>query len=93
MRLLPQACLDDGLLDICIMEQTTKPDILISLPSVYGGRHLSHPKCTFYKGREVVVKVKDHKYPIYAQFDGQVQPKEDLHLSIAPLTLEVLAPC
>lgn len=93
VRLLPQACIDDGLLDICIMEETTKPDVLITLPSVYAGRHVNHPKCTFYKAREVTLRVKNSNYPVYAQFDGQVQQKEDLHLSIAPLALEVLAPC
>jgi len=43
MRIAPGALLDDGWLDLVIVEQVSLPTLLRVFPRVYRGRHLSHP--------------------------------------------------
>jgi diacylglycerol kinase (ATP) len=43
MRIAPGAVLDDGWLDLVIVEQVPLPTLLRVFPRVYRGRHLSHP--------------------------------------------------
>ncbi len=43
MRIAPQAVLDDGLLDLVIVREVSKPTFLRVFPKVYQGTHECHP--------------------------------------------------
>jgi len=49
----PEADLTDGLLDVLVIGDLSKPDLLWSLPRLYKGTHLTHPKVTLKKAREI----------------------------------------
>ncbi len=55
MNVAPHALIDDGLFDIIILRNLSKIKLLINLPRVYRGTHLSHPRITSLRGRKVTV--------------------------------------
>lgn len=55
MFALPQAVMDDGLFDIIILHDLSKLNLLVSLPRVYRGTHLSHPRITSLRGKKIEV--------------------------------------
>lgn len=55
MHIAPQALMDDGLFDIIILRNFSKAELLLNLPRVYSGSHMSHPKIFFTRGKHVVV--------------------------------------
>ena len=55
MRVAPTAVLDDGRLDLVIVGDVTRPDLLRSLPRIYRGRHLDHPAVHTVQVRHAVI--------------------------------------
>jgi diacylglycerol kinase (ATP) len=55
MYTTPKAVIDDGLLDVLIIGDLSKPDLLRSLPTIYKGTHLSHPKVSLKKAESVTI--------------------------------------
>lgn len=91
-RLLPQASLEDGLLDIMIVRKITRLGIIQTLPSLYKGTHLGHPKCSFYRGREVTINLLEPDKQVFAQVDGQEFREFPLHFGVMPKALQVVVP-
>jgi len=92
VHMLPQAHIDDGLLDVCILGETTKSDMLKTLPAVYLGRHLSHPKCRYLKTKELLINPICENRPVYAQLDGEEYLDFPLKFGIAPQALKIVVP-
>jgi YegS/Rv2252/BmrU family lipid kinase len=89
MYLVPDAALDDGMLDIVLSAETPKRHFLASLPKVFKGTHVTDPALTFLQAREVVFHA-DRPFTAYADGD----PIADLPATvrIVPRALRVLAP-
>ena len=68
MKVLPNAALDDGELDVCIVEALSRWDFLRAFPKVYTGSHGSHPKVRLMRGRSVSVEA-NRAIQVYA--DGE----------------------
>ncbi len=81
MKALPNAVMDDGLFDIMILHNLSKPSLLASLPKVYSGSHLDHPRITNLRGR--IVEVASPEYALL-NLDGE-QPGR------APARIELLS--
>lgn len=92
VRMLPLAVFDDGEFDICIVRETTKLDILKTLPGIYQGKHLHHPKCIFLRGREVKISLVEAEQEVYVQLDGQEHAEVPLTFRVVPHALEVIVP-
>ncbi|MGH2597171.1 MAG: diacylglycerol/lipid kinase family protein, partial [Actinomycetota bacterium] len=56
MRVLPQASVIDGELDVCVVSAMSKGAFLRAFPKVYVGKHATHPNVTMLRGREVKVE-------------------------------------
>jgi len=56
------------------------------------GGHYRHPKCEFYRGREVIINLKDAKGAAIAQVDGEELLKFPLRFGIEPQALQVIVP-
>jgi len=91
-RLLPHASLEDGLLDIMVVRKTSRLDIISTLPALYKGTHLGHPKCSFYRGREVNINLLEPNKKVFAQVDGQEFQEFPLEFGIIPGALQVIVP-
>ncbi len=69
MRIAPTASREDGLLDVYIAEELTRPQLLGLLPRVYTGGHVRHPKVRLLRGSRVEIRPLA---PIHAHVDGDV---------------------
>src|ERR671925_1541889 len=80
MHMTPSADPSDGLLDVLLIGNITKTDLVLTLPKVYRGTHLPHPKAESLRGRRIVV---DAPKPLPIELDGE-QP------GTTPATFEVV---
>jgi len=87
MMAAPEADLTDGLLDVLIIGNLTKGDLLRSLPRIYQGTHLSHPKVTLKRAREVEVR---SARPLPLQADGELLGVVPAHFRIMPAALNIV---
>ena len=56
MKVLPQATIVDGELDVCIVSAMSKGAFLRAFPKVYVGKHGSHPNVTMLKGTNLKIE-------------------------------------
>ena len=53
MKVLPNALMNDGVLDVCVVEALSKPAFLRAFPRVFTGSHVTHPSVRILTGRRV----------------------------------------
>jgi YegS/Rv2252/BmrU family lipid kinase len=80
MEMCPDAAPDDGLFDVLTIGDITKLDLVRTMPKIYRGTHLPHPKAELLRGRTVQVETEQ---PVPIQLDGE-QP------GTTPVRFEVL---
>lgn len=88
LRICPKAVPTDGLLDICIAGDIAKLDTLVTLPKLFKGTHLSHPKCKYTNARCLTITGP----PLPVQADGQIIGTLPVKLTIAPAAIWVICP-
>jgi len=87
MRVLPGAWMNDGLLDVCIVEALSKPAFLRSFPRVFTGSHTTHPKVRMRTGTRVQVEA-NRRVPVYA--DGELIGPLPAIFEVRPAALPVV---
>ncbi|MBA7654171.1 Diacylglycerol kinase [subsurface metagenome] len=83
----PDADLSDGLLDVLIVGDLSKPDLLWSLPRVYRGTHLTHPKITLKKARDIEIRSDDS---VFLQADGELLGGLPARFYVLPSLLNIV---
>jgi YegS/Rv2252/BmrU family lipid kinase len=69
MRAAPDAMLDDGLLDVVVLESVSKIRFLTRiLPKVFSGAHVHEPNVSVFRAREICVSA-DRPFTMYADGD------------------------
>ena len=68
IRITPDAKIDDGLLDLCIVHRTTRGQLLKTLPRAYTGAHVSSPFVEIRRGREFSF---ESERPLEVYADGE----------------------
>ncbi len=89
MYLVPDAELDDGLLDVVLCEDIPKRRYLVNLPKVFKGTHLGEPGMHLLRGRTVTFEA-DRPFTAYA--DGDPIAELPATVQVLPRALRVLAP-
>lgn len=84
----PDADLADGWLDVLIIGDMSKPDLLWSLPRIYKGTHLTHPKVTMKKGKEIEVNCLSGRMQLQA--DGELLGEVPARFRVLPSVLNVI---
>ena len=84
----PGADLADGLLDVLIIGDMSKPDLLASLPRIYKGTHLTHRKVMLKKAREVEVSCRKGRMQLQA--DGELLGEVPARFRVLPSALNVI---
>ena len=69
MRIAPGASMDDGLLDLCLIEEVSTLKLLRHFPSVYAGKHTNLPFVRLLRGREILI---DSDEPQTISADGDI---------------------
>lgn len=80
MKIAPDAELSDGLFDLVTLGNLGKIDLVRNVPRVYEGSHVTHPKVSIQRARQVEINSPDR---LLLQADGEV-------LGIAPARFTVI---
>lgn len=86
MLVAPNADLTDGLLDVLIIDDLSKLDLLRSLPRVYRGTHLTHPKVTVKRAREIDIRPRQQ---MSLQADGELLGEAPARFYVLPAALNI----
>ncbi len=87
MRIAPNAVCDDGLLDVCIIGDTSAVEQLALFPRVYRGAHVGHPKVRLIRTRALVIEQED-ELPV--EMDGEVSTAGRLEVECVPGGIQVV---
>ncbi|MFN2471887.1 MAG: diacylglycerol kinase family protein, partial [Gaiellaceae bacterium] len=89
MRLCPGARPDDGAFDVLVIGDVTKTDLVRTLPKLYRGTHLPHPKAELLRGATVTV---DSDAPLPIELDGEQPGTTPVRFEVVPRALRVRVP-
>jgi diacylglycerol kinase (ATP) len=85
----PHAAIDDGLLDVCLIEAMPTVDFLALLTRVSGGQHVDDERVTYFRAPDVRFKLdRDVK----VNTDGEVLEAASCDYRVLPRALRVLRP-
>jgi YegS/Rv2252/BmrU family lipid kinase len=89
MRLAPDALLDDGLLEVVVIERVSRLRFLANLPKVFAGAHVRLPSVRVFRAAEVEISA-DRPFVLYADGD----PIDDLPVRVRAVhgAVSVLVP-
>lgn len=88
MKIAPDARLDDGLFDICLIGSVGRIEFLRTFPRVFRGTHVTHPKVTMLRARQVRIETET-PLPVFA--DGDVIGTAPVEFTLEPHAVSVLA--
>ena len=89
MLVCPDAKSDDGLLDVCVIQELPKHQFVMTFPKVFKGRHVEHPAVRMLRGTEVEISA-DRPFLVYA--DGERVGSLPATFVVVPLALPVVVP-
>lgn len=81
LQITPMAAIDDGLLDLAIIGDLGKVELLRQVPRVYRGLHTDHPKFTHHRVRTVRVETAS---PARVQVDGELAGAAPATFAVEP---------
>lgn len=87
MKVAPEAKMDDGVFDIIIFGDLSKPDLIRSFPLIYEGKHLSHPKLKLYRGSKVRVSSGGKGL---IEVDGEIPGSDEAEFELLPRALKII---
>jgi len=89
-KITPEAILDDGLLEICLVEEMGRFKYLSIIPKVFKGTHKSIKGIHFYKAKEVIIQSSE---PVLAQVSGEViEGQKEFTITLLPKSLKLIVP-
>jgi diacylglycerol kinase (ATP) len=89
MHMTPKAEPDDGLLDVLVIGDITKRDLVQTLPKIYRGTHLPHPKAEELRGRTVRVAAPT---ALPVELDGEQPGTTPATFEVLPSALRLVVP-
>jgi len=88
MRVVPDALLDDGLLDLFVVAPMSRLAFLRIFPRVFSGRHTSDPRVSIRRARQIAIEAD----AVVAYADGERIGPLPVTIAVRPASLAVLAP-
>jgi diacylglycerol kinase (ATP) len=88
MRLVPDAKLDDGLLDVVVVQPLSRLAFLRIFPRVFRGTHVTDPRVEITRVRRVRIEADG----VVAYADGERVGPLPIEIEVVPAALRVLAP-
>jgi YegS/Rv2252/BmrU family lipid kinase len=89
MKICPDASPDDGLFDVLLIGDVTKRDLVLTLPKIYRGTHLPHPKAELLRGRTVTIEAPE---PLPVELDGEQPGTTPVRFELVPRALRIRVP-
>jgi len=87
LRMAPDASLDDGLLDVIVVGDVGRLELLVHLPLALFGRHLEHPKVIARRARVAAISAAE---PVPVQSDGELAGHLPAEFAVIPGALRLL---
>jgi len=89
-KITPEAILDDGLLEVCLVGEMGRFKYLYLIPKVFAGAHKNIKGVNFYQAKEVTVESSE---PIFAQVSGEViEGQKNYTITLQPKRLKIIVP-
>lgn len=89
MKIAPQAQLDDGQLDLCIISDIDHFKLFCLFPTIYFGRHLRMREVEYLQTARLRIETEQ---PLDVYADGEYVCKTPIEVSVARGALRVIAP-
>ncbi len=89
MKICPDADPADGLFDVLLIGDVTKRDLVLTLPKIYRGTHLPHPKAELLRGPQVTI---ESPIPLPVELDGEQPGTTPASFEIVPRSLRLRVP-
>ena len=89
MKLAPDAQPDDGLFEVVLIGDISKPDFLTTAPKLYSGGHVSHPKVEVLRSARVSVASAE---PLPIEVDGEQIGTTPAIFEVVPGALKLRVP-
>jgi len=87
MHIAPEAELGDNLLDVLIIGDMGKFELLRALPTVYKGTHINHPKVRMEKATHITIESSE-RLLVYA--DGELLGECPASFWLMPAALSIV---
>jgi len=84
MRIAPQARLNDGLFDLVLVKGMRLLEFFCNSWKVYTGAHLSHPKISLFRGKEIKAIPHSDEDEVLIELDGELPGKLPATFKIVP---------
>lgn len=87
-KLTPNALVDDGILEICIVKDMSLPKIFVNLPKAITGSHISIEETTIFSTSSYTMLLKK---PAYIHLDGETYSKRvsGVSVDLSPYKLRI----
>lgn len=89
LKMAPDAEVDDGELDVVLVDDIGRFDLMVHFPRVYSGRHLEHPSFSAHRARAVTVRSPE---PLPKMFDGDLCGRTPLEADVVRGGVRVVVP-
>jgi diacylglycerol kinase (ATP) len=87
MKICPDAELDDGLLDVCVVHNVTRLQLLRLFPTVFSGKHVQLPQVAYKQGRIVRAQTS---MPVPIHGDGEILGQTPCDIRVQPQVVSVV---
>ena len=87
MHIAPEAELDDRLLDVVVIGDMGKLEVLKEFPTVYKGTHINHPKVSVRKANDVAIESAE---PMLVYADGELLGECPASFRVVPAALSIV---
>jgi diacylglycerol kinase family enzyme len=89
MKIAPQAKMDDGLLDVCIVGGVGAFKLFCMFPTIYSGRHLKVKEVEYFQAGRVRVETER---PVDVYADGEFVCRTPVEVGVERAALKVVVP-
>lgn len=89
MKIAPDADMEDGYFDICVIHKIPKLKVLRLFPTIFAGKHIEVEEVSIYRGKKVEL-YGDSPMPI--NLDGDLVGTTPLTIEIVPKSLKLMSP-
>ena len=89
MRIAPDAKIDDGLFDVCLLHKVNKFEFLASFYKVFKGTHIHHPRVEMLRAARVRI---ESEWMLPVMIDGDAVGKTPVEFQLHPRAIKVLVP-
>jgi YegS/Rv2252/BmrU family lipid kinase len=89
MNITPEADPDDGAFDVLLIGDLTKADLVLTMPRIYRGTHLPHPKAELLRGASVTIEANE---PVPIELDGEQPGTTPARFEVVPRAIRLRVP-